>query len=440
MENSHRAVEDIVKENLCVSCGICSAVCPKDCIAYELENGLYKPIIDEKKCITCGACYKVCPGKGYDYPQYYKKRQLKEPEDYFVGNVEYGLRVIVKDDKSLLNSSSGGFVTNAVKHLLQNDSYKSAFLVGTDSFEKWVQTERFTTEDDLQKTAKSRYIAVSQKNTVEYMKKHPDEKIILVGTGCFVRAVLNIIEKYHLKRENYLIIGLFCNYTLTYKVYDYFKQHSGFGELTDGMYFRKKELHQNVYKDRVVIKSKEGKEISMPRQERRDVVEMFTAESCLYCLDKLNQFADISVGDDYTKEGSKKKAGCSSVLIRTQAGHLAWESVAALFDYEQVKVKDIVESQGIEERKKRAKYMTLKNSSVLLNPYGEVSVSGEDKKSYREKIRKQQIGCFGDYKKVRGEVERTYKKRNSRIRRIKFFLTNKKNGLIRRMNRQEKIE
>ena len=434
MENSRRTVEAVTKENLCISCGICSAVCPKDCIEYQLgEDGLYKPVIHEKDCIACGECFKVCPGKGYDYPQYYRKQQIQEPDDYFVGNIECALRVIAKDEETLLNSSSGGFVTTAVKHLLKCGSYESAFLVDSDNFDHWVQTSRFTAEDDLQKTAKSRYIPVSQKNTVEYMKKHPDEKMILVGTGCFVRAVLNIIEKYHLKRENYLIIGLFCNYTLTYNVYDYFRQHSGLGESADGMYFRKKELHQGAYKDRVVVKSKDGTEISMPRQDRRDVVEMFTAESCLYCLDKLNQFADISVGDDYTKEGVKSKAGCSSVLVRTQAGQLAWESVAELFDYNQVEVEDIIASQGIGERKRRVKYMALKNSSVLINPYGEEQVSAEDKKSYKEKLRKQQIGRQSDYKKVRAEVEKSYKKRNGRIGRIKFWISNKKDGLVRRI-------
>ncbi len=47
-----------VDENLCVSCGCCIKVCPKD--AIEVKNGMYA-IIDENLCIGCGKCVTECP-------------------------------------------------------------------------------------------------------------------------------------------------------------------------------------------------------------------------------------------------------------------------------------------------------------------------------------------------------------------------------------------
>lgn len=437
MSKVSNTVETVARENLCVSCGICSVVCPKKCIQYQYESthGMYKPVIDWETCIGCGACYGICPGRGMDYPKQYGESDTEKKTDYFTGLILKGLRCVVKDKEQLLNSSSGGFVTAAIKALLEDGSYHAAFLVDTDQFDSWVQTKRYTADDDLMKTSKSRYIPVSQKNTVEYMIAHPQERLILVGTGCFVHAVLKIIEKYHLQREQYLIIGLFCNYTLNYKVYEYFKKHSGLDQEMDGMFFRKKELRQDKYVDRVVLKDKAGQEVSMPRSERREVVEMFTSESCLYCLDKLNQFADISVGDDYTKEGMKAEAGCSSVLIRTKQGQEAWTRISELFDFCEVDVDEIIASQGIKQRRQRLQYAYLKESEALVYSLESKPIRYEDRKSYREKLKKQAIGNSGDYSRIRAEVERVRKKKNNRFTRIKISIKYKIKGLLKRMKK-----
>ena len=47
-------------------------------------------------------------------------------------------------------------------------------------------------------------------------------------------------------------------------------------------------------------------------------------ECCLYCIDKLNVNADISVGDNFTDIESSE-LGSNSVIIRTAKGQKAWE-------------------------------------------------------------------------------------------------------------------
>ncbi|HHU01901.1 MAG: DUF362 domain-containing protein [Christensenellales bacterium] len=41
----------------CISCGVCSAECPQDCIT-EGDN---KYEINAEECIDCGSCADVCP-------------------------------------------------------------------------------------------------------------------------------------------------------------------------------------------------------------------------------------------------------------------------------------------------------------------------------------------------------------------------------------------
>jgi len=50
--------------DLCKGCGLCMVKCPKKCLSWSNEVGLYQtpmvhPVADE--CIACGTCALVCP-------------------------------------------------------------------------------------------------------------------------------------------------------------------------------------------------------------------------------------------------------------------------------------------------------------------------------------------------------------------------------------------
>ena len=45
-------------KNVCVACGVCKKVCPKQ--AIEIVKGCYAKV-DEEKCVGCRMCEKSCP-------------------------------------------------------------------------------------------------------------------------------------------------------------------------------------------------------------------------------------------------------------------------------------------------------------------------------------------------------------------------------------------
>jgi ferredoxin len=45
-----------VSERICLSCGGCVSVCPKD--AIQLQNLI--AVVDPKKCISCKICMNTC--------------------------------------------------------------------------------------------------------------------------------------------------------------------------------------------------------------------------------------------------------------------------------------------------------------------------------------------------------------------------------------------
>ncbi len=54
---------DLLPKHRCVGCGLCVAVCPKNCITMARdEEGFSYPEIDIDVCINCGLCSKQCVG------------------------------------------------------------------------------------------------------------------------------------------------------------------------------------------------------------------------------------------------------------------------------------------------------------------------------------------------------------------------------------------
>ncbi len=48
-------------DDVCVHCGVCTAVCPKDALALELNTRSVS--FDQERCAACGLCTRVCPVK-----------------------------------------------------------------------------------------------------------------------------------------------------------------------------------------------------------------------------------------------------------------------------------------------------------------------------------------------------------------------------------------
>ena len=102
----------INKNNLCIECGICAAICPHNAIEIKKKNFNYLPILNEK-CTNCGLCKKVCPMNNicdnYDSNKSIEKSILGEYKAI------YSAKTL--DRKILENATSGGVLTQLIKFL-----------------------------------------------------------------------------------------------------------------------------------------------------------------------------------------------------------------------------------------------------------------------------------------------------------------------------------
>lgn len=409
-------ISDVVKNGICTACGICAGACPKKCINIKIEDGIATPKLDETLCINCGICKDVCANNFFNY-----EKRLSNDTDFWMGPYKKLIKARLKNKTLLKEVTSGGVVTSLIKELISNGEYDCAFLVNTYKYDNVVKSEKITKKDSLDNTTKSRYITVSHEKAVAYILENKNKKVILVGTSCFVHGLLNIIEKFNLKRDNYFIIGLFCDKTMNNNVYSYFEQHPASENQLDYLHFRNKEVGNWPGGVRIFLKN--GLYKDMPRTERMKVKDYFQIEGCLYCLDKLNIFADISVGDNYIKKNDDKN-GINSVVIRTHKAMTIWNKYCGLFIFDNDDKKDFLESQNIEIRKKNLLYASLKSIQYKLPSELEIlSLDDNIKSEYNELLRKIQIGSKNmSYHKIQADIYfQNNKKKNSIKKRLEFI-------------------
>lgn len=339
-------VSETVRYGLCSGCGICKGMCPKGCISWIKTNGLYVPWIDESDCINCGLCASVCPGLGHAY-------EAKEnAEQTATGNVLECWNVWSKDAQIRHVSASGGVVSTLIRELVIRGCYDGAFCLDSYDYRSQLQTRLYTAEEIAQCWAasnapKSRYLPVSHENAVVYMKSNRNARLILVGTSCAIRGLQAAVKKLGLNREQYLFIGLFCERIFNYHVLTYFQNTYAAGSEITGLHFKNKE--SGGWPGDMKLFPEEGEPFYVPLAERAKAKAYFMPERCLYCVDKLNVCADISLGDNYTGKDDSK-LGSNSVIIRTELGQAAWNAVKSLLEIREIGIEDIQNAQYIKGR------------------------------------------------------------------------------------------
>lgn len=422
-----RTVKDTVNWNLCSSCGICKNVCPLECISWQRDKGMYKPLIDEEKCVKCGICAKVCPGLKFDYGS-----EGVSPNEAAIGKCIELYNAWSRNEEVRHVSASGGIISTIIRCLLENGVYDTAFCVDAYDYSDQLTTKPVYVDEVLKglensSVPKSRYLPVSHENAVLYLKQNPDKRVILIGTSCAIRGLQNVISHYKLNRENYLLIGLFCDRVFNYNIYDYFSQDLFCeGKKLEQLHFKNKE--SGGWPGNMKLIFSDGSSAYVDKSERGKAKDYFMPERCMYCIDKLNVSADISLGDNYTGENDSP-LGSNSVIIRTEAGLNAWNISKDNIEYVITTMDSIAKGQYLEWRLNNYHYSKLKQKEIKSD---EIDInkgveSEKDSSEYRwrwkkdlEKLRAGEIYCEhsdaldNQFKKA----EKEKKKRTSLVKRV----------------------
>lgn len=340
-----KTVASTVENNLCCSCGVCRGICPKECISFRRENGMFLPVIDATTCVECGLCAAICPGLGHPY------EPKETAEATITGEFLACFNAWSRDERTRHVSASGGVISTLIPELLRQGRYDGAFCLDSYDYRTQLKTRLFTPDEadswTDSKAPKSRYLPVSQEETVRYIRKHPEARLIIVGTSCALRGIEAAIRKLNRNRENYLLIGLFCDKVFNYNVLSWFSDSFCPGRELEQLHFKNKE--SGGWPGDMKFYPEKGESFYVPIHERSRMKRYFMLQRCLYCVDKLNVLADISLGDNYTETASSP-LGSNSVMLRTERGLEAWNAVRGLLEAVPVGIGEIQEAQGLSYR------------------------------------------------------------------------------------------
>lgn len=339
-------VSSTVQAGLCCGCGICKGICPKGCISWNKKNGLYVPQVDERLCIHCRLCASVCPGLEHLYETAGTARNT------VTGPVVCCFNAWSKDSELRHVSASGGVVSTIIRELLITGIYDGAFCLDSYDYRDQLKTRLYTPEEaaarwDQSRAPKSRYLPVSHENAIAYIKRHRDARLIFVATPCAIRGLQAAIKKLNLDRKQYLFIGLFCDKVFNYNVISYFQDAYSPDAPLEALHFKNKE--SGGWPGDMKFFPKDGKPFFRPLADRAKAKAYFMPERCLYCVDKLNVCADLSLGDNYTEKDAST-LGSNSVIIRTQAGASAWAAAQGQLETRDIGIKEIQQAQAIDWR------------------------------------------------------------------------------------------
>ncbi|MFW6312077.1 MAG: Coenzyme F420 hydrogenase/dehydrogenase, beta subunit C-terminal domain, partial [Nanoarchaeota archaeon] len=384
--------------DLCLSCGICKSICPTDAIAMEFSGGQYIPKIDYESCIDCGKCLELCPGDEVDYPEIYKFKQWDYPEDVFVGNYIESYVAYSKNEEIRKSATSGGLITNIIIKLIEENRYDKAFIVDfnpSDNTE--VKLKAVDKREDIIKGAKSKYLPVSVENIINYIIKSPEDKIIVVGTSCHFQGINKFLQSEKINDDNILFLGLFCDRTLNLNLLKYFEDnYTNRDRKIASFYYRNKE--DKGWPGNLKIKTDRGQEKFIDRKIRMWLKPYFTLNRCFFCIDKLNQFADISFGDCYIP-GEESYLGKSNIIIRSERGKEIFDQAKDILEYKKVEIDKIVESQKISKRKDNLVFDKI-NAGKNINQLN-LKLEDFDSVKYKEELKQKQknIDKGKDYEK-----------------------------------------
>lgn len=422
-----KTVKYTVQSGLCCGCGICKGICPVKCISWGTKNGLYVPNINDSMCVNCGLCASVCPGLSHSY------EPRKTAEETVTGTVLACFNAWSKVPELRHISASGGVISTVVRRLLLSGKYDGAFCLDSYDYREQLKTKLFTAQSiESCNMPKSRYLAVSHEDAVIYIKKNRDQRLIFVGTSCAVRALQAVIKKLNLNREQYLFIGLFCDKIFNYNVLQYFENTYAHGAKLKALHFKNKE--SGGWPGDMKFFPENGEAFYVPITERAKTKDYFMPERCLYCVDKLNVDADISLGDNYTDKNSSP-LGSNSVIIRTKRGMDAWSEVFLELEAHPVEIADIQKAQGIEARLNNLYFGKLKEKRLRQTPQLNSGVQVVD--DYREYERAwisalKKIECGEQYHIAPQKLLRQKKREGKRdlpltsfIKRIYYYLRRK---------------
>lgn len=323
MISTDRSVLAVAFRNrdLCARTGTCVGVCPES--AISLDNNYY-PVLDESACTECGKCGAVCPGGHVNFEELSQQSFDVGDDGSFDG---YFKQILVgyAVDKLVHKKGTGGGVITALAIMLLETGAVDCFVLTRMRADKPWMGEAFVaiSRDDIMQSQGSRYTVIPLNETLRIIREN-EGKYGVVGLPCHIHGIRAAMDRDTvLARRIKILLGTFCGGTLEpFVVPELLRTKNIPLESISGFEFRGGEwpgqmralfddnppqsVHYSNYKDGAY----------------NYLIGIYLPRRCQICYDGSNLFADIAVGDAWTRDenGEYKYNSQSRLLVRSELG------------------------------------------------------------------------------------------------------------------------
>ena len=307
-------LQEVVRTDLCVGCGTCSAVCPVNSIVMVED----KPSL-VSVCIACGMCYNSCPRTNFSEAETEQKffgRLRGENEEKYLGIYKACYAARSKDEAVLSTCQDGGSTTSIVMQLMKDEPEVCAIAAGLGEEVSWHPKPVVATSvENLLKCAGTKYTpSQTMLGLRSAIKEYAKSRVALIGTPCQMRAWRRLntppFSAIRLGGGVELAVGLFCMESFDHKSLMEHLQKEGV-DLAKVTRFEISGGRFQVF---------EGKEAVYKATLRK--MANLVRPCCHYCTDFASEFADISIGSVGSPEG------WNTVIVRTERGEKALDRAA----------------------------------------------------------------------------------------------------------------
>jgi coenzyme F420 hydrogenase subunit beta len=325
-----------IDPTVCTRCGACVSVCPVGVIA---ATGRGVHLLGE--CINCGLCYRVCPGMQMDFGALSEEHLGALPHDPLLGHYRRLAVAQATDEQTRQRAASGGVATALLKHLLASNRIVGALGVTMDRDKPWeCQPTLLRSPEEAEQAAQSKYSLVSLDAHLAEALREPGQ-FALVGLPCHVHGLRRLQEDAPYRQKFPVVIGLFCGFNVNPAATEHLIEKLGFSTT----HVARLEYRGGAWPGGLVIRTHDGRETSLAKDDYSYVNLMYAPRRCLACPDLTNELADLSVGDTWLKQYA---GGWSTVICRSPQGEqLLQEAVqAGVLRMHEITREELLRSHG----------------------------------------------------------------------------------------------
>ena len=320
-------ISTIVRNNLCIGCGLCAAICPEGMLKMQFNHfGEYNPTQREDCTKECGLCGKVCPfADGNDNEDsigktlYGKTEGISHrPETGYYLNCYAGYAPETRE-----RGTSGGMATWLLSTLLKERIVD--YVIAVVPEENPDQLFKFAilyTRESVLSASGSAYYPVELSGVLQEIQNKPG-RCAIIGLPCFIKAIRLATQKNRILRERiHITVGLVCGQLKNKHFTDYIADLAG---------VRRDELRHVHYRGKspdtpasnyfYTFTRKNGTTARFFWDEGISAAWMnrwFTMNACNYCDDIFAECADVTFMDAWLPEFSKESQGTNLVLVRSR--------------------------------------------------------------------------------------------------------------------------